>query len=239
MATHPPRKPTASRFRRILNIVLLTVIGLAALMGGAVWWLWSSDPAYWRANAALHEATPTPQLRRTAADLESRVNYEVTHLTPRGAPATRRVVLPIDEVNVWLSQSMPRWLESLDVAWPPQVTGVMATVEGDRIVGAFRLTTDRFDRVVSVVLRPWVDEDGAGRVVLEGVRIGRLPAPASVLMERLPEHARGQVGAWLNGRPFEPVFPIDAARQARVLGIQIEPDRLIVDLEVERRTPYH
>ena len=237
-STAPLLSPPLPRRTR-WGIALLIFIAVTSVIGLVAWSLWHSDPAYWQTHQTRQQPISQADLTNTAVRLEALVNHQVTHLTGPGASPQRQVSLPLTQANAWLTTQLPRWLDSMGLALPEEVQRPMLAVQGDRLVLAFQLQSPWLNRVVSVFLRPWVDASGQAHVQLDSVHVGQLPIPLKVIDGQLPQTlgnmSLSQITAWIQGQAFDPVYPIDPTRQVRVIGVSLQPDQLLIDIEVQPR----
>lgn len=126
--------------------------------------------------------------------------------------------------------------------WPMALDGVsvaMPTVHfgPGRITAMARMDFGGLSAVVTVLIRPALDEAGLLNLNIESVRLGALPVTplAKALAEQLareylPEEEgwdaeRQMVNAILSNRSFEPVVPVDQYT-VRLEGLSIEKGRV-------------
>ena len=231
-STPPPRRKPRHRWLigcAAVAVILLASCLITATIAGR---MWSSEPDHWRAHERFVTETSDGDLERLAADLQNRVPSELSE--PSDAP--RVITLKLDEANAWLDQRLDDWLAYQGTSLPPGVSQPMLATEGNLIIFAFRIEAERAEQIVSVYFKLAFEPDGEARLLVDRVELGRLSVPASTLAGLMEGTDAGEAAAVLRGeRGFDPVGPIDATRQARLLGVEVQEDRLELEVVNENR----
>jgi len=224
-------------------VLLLTVIAL--LTGGGLlgWWMLGAEPAAW--GDAAEEVDALPDSAAVAAELEEAVQRAVT--APMGPGERRVLVVPIEAANAWLEERLPLWLAAQGHALPEQV-GAMRFVSREGVVtGMVLLEHEGHRQLVSADATARMNADGTMTAELLGVRLGRVPIPLGLVVDRLEAMGGGQggragvgttAGAFLRageqGLRFDPAGPLpNDSRVLRVTGIEIEAGRVLVEVTHE------
>lgn len=183
-------------------------------------------------------ATPAPPAVAVQADGATPVN----HADRPPAPRQRRLAATFDEINAWLDERSAAYLANQGKSLPASISGLMLTAQGQNLVLAFQLDTDEIQQVVSVVFEPRLLPDGRMQVRIASIRGGRLPMPTDKLLEQLQQELDDDASAEadllatiLEGRPFEPVWPVDGSRQGRLTDLAISPEGVDLRFRVEPR----
>jgi len=119
------------------------------------------------------------------------------------------------EINAWLTRMMPDWLANQNIQMPRQIHDPMVALRGDRLIFAFDYAADRINQVVSLHTRLELRPNGKAQLHIDSVTGGRLPLPASELIEKVKAQSRTRGGGdWfgdlyqvLDGQTFDPVWP--------------------------------
>jgi hypothetical protein len=215
-------------------VVIGLPIGMIALFA---WWRWSSEPAYWNENRAYLEATPAQELDRVAEAFEKRVPMEVS-LIPVGQ--TREVRLPLAEINAWLARRLGPWMGQQGQQLPEHMLDPMVAGDGHRLVVAVRYDSADLQRVFSIVCDYDTLEDGRGRLRIVEARGGNLSLPIQTLLGQMdPADLTGEGVQYLgDGDPtwlFDPLFPVDTNRNARLVSATVDGEDLVLEVRSENR----
>jgi hypothetical protein len=173
----------------------------------------NTAPAWWNA---------TPDTGERALDisraLEQGVASELTKVRGPGAQSWR-VSVRTQDLNAWLNARLPQWLaHDASLPWPKDVQMPQVRIGTDGIEAAAEWNG-------WIVASAWKVESGnaqlAARLVPNGAKVGRLPAP----------FASG-VGAWFvpqlaHAVPLE--LHLGDGRVVRVTGVTFGHDQAVID----------
>ncbi|MFN3167614.1 MAG: hypothetical protein ACE37H_11175 [Phycisphaeraceae bacterium] len=238
---------TASRQRgvRVLGVgfgvvfVLLCVVALVGYLGV------QGVPSYYTDQLNRISAMSDQEREAISKNFEAGIANGWTDAGP-SMPKTeadlyghrRTIEIPYDELNVWLADQGTAMLQQIGISLPDSVKGAMVDSAGE---GLLRISCDvergQRRQLVSMTFAVAVSEDGVVTSTLEGARAGRLPVPTAVARDMIAQ--RGDGGGLMvgltRGEPVGPVqLPIDKARDGRLIGLQIEQDKLVVTRETVR-----
>lgn len=140
-----PGKPGLSRWQRIRRAGLVIAIVLLVSLGGGVWWGYDrlhSVPGYWAALDRFEAAHSDAQLNRMGQAVRNRLIRDLTHSGESSAirghvSDTRRIRLPVDQLNAWLAKRLDDWLANQNRAMPAAIGRVMVATRDDRPIIAF------------------------------------------------------------------------------------------------------
>lgn len=164
-----------------LLLLSFAVLVVAILFGaGSMYWaVTSAQPHY---VAALEE--PAESLQESSRQLESRFTTLTSDLQSEGEWQT---VITASELNGWLAFKLP---ESFPDMLPEEINDPRIAITPDMLVAAARSDVAGVDAVISVMVEPYVTEDGDLAVELKQVLAGSLPVPTKELVDRLRRATR-------------------------------------------------
>jgi len=230
-------------------LVLVAGVCLAGVIG---YWLWCSEPAYWKHRQQFLDAHTTQELMAMGESLERHMLAQYNNVPARDSRLLSQIEsarltdpqqvlsLPVNHINAWLDQRLDVWLANQQIKRPPQIQRPMIAVVGDRLVIAFEANLPGIAQVVSVLLEPVVSDDESSRLNLMGLRGGMLPIPISTLRRHLePFMGKDQLNDSLNrladlfnpcgvdtGAGLPGAVKDSGHRDAYVSGIILRPDRI-------------
>lgn len=218
---------------------LVVVIALLTLGAWGGWVMLRSETRVWR--DAGGEVAELADAASVAADLEAAVQRAVTaHLEPG---EERVLVVPMDAANAWLETRLPLWLEAQGQALPEQVAALRLASRPGVVTGMVMLEHEGAEQLLSAEATAEVGADGRMVCRLLGVRLGWVPIPLGLIVDRLEDASGSQragytAGAYLRagaeGYAFDPAGPLpNDERVLRVTGIEIEAGRVLVTLAHE------
>jgi hypothetical protein len=220
----------------LILAVLLVIFVLAA---GRAFYLLRAAPDYWEANRHFIDQTPPPRLTQLARDIEARLPAEWTRPIGQG-DGRRQLRIHFDEVNAWLAVRLPHYLDNQQIELPREVGSAMLTQRDGQLVFAFDYESGSWgNRVASVFVSVDQPETGPVRLGVERLQIGQQTLPAKVLFETigkgasLPAEAAAVLDQLASGGSVEvPALPVDGHRVAVLRGVSIEPQAVVLDLQV-------
>lgn len=227
-------------------LLVLLVLGLAAAAIGRK--LWHTEPSYWTQNQAFKTQTDTETLtdradrafNRILSELSDSRGYQPSELsTSPDSLGVRTIRLSFEEANAWLSTRLYDWLANQNRQMPPGVADPMLAASGDSLVAAFQYQNAEINQVFSVFLSLEFLENGQAVLSIDGIRGGRLPLPTQSVLERLPgeNENTGQpnqaLAVLMGEQPFDPILPIDGARRARIIGMEVDDDGVALIVQAE------
>lgn len=166
--------------KRVILLVLLSVVTVLLLGAGSMYWaVTSSQPHY---MAALKE--PAEVLEEGSRQLESRFTTLSSDLELEG---DWRTVVSDHEVNGWLAYKLP---ESFPNLLPKEIRDPRVAITPNQLILAARSDVAGVDTVVSVLVEPYVTEDGDLAIELQQVLAGMLPVPTKDIVDRLQRGVR-------------------------------------------------
>ena len=102
----------------------------------------------------------------------------------------------------------------------------MLASDDGQLIAAFGYKKDGIDQVFSVGLSLRFLDDGRATLSVDGIWGGRLALPVGQVIDRLPlrgDDGESRAVAVLMGQEaFEPILPIDGARRARIIGMEVD-----------------
>jgi hypothetical protein len=237
--------PKRRRWRGCLWGVLVVAV-LMALGGAWAWRLWKRVPAAWTRNQAFLAATDNATLLEMADNLEKRLLAELTDPGLDGTAAgnvnqPRTIHVSMQEVNAWLAVKLPTWAANRGAVLPPEMSGYMVASEGQDLVVAFQYQSPRVTQVISVVIGLDIQPTGQAELSVRHVRGGELPLPPGTVVNQVKKAIAARsaqnsdINAIIDGRPFDPLVDIDAARRLRLLGYRLDADGADVTIRTELR----
>lgn len=247
-----PLKKQARRKRWLGGCAVVLVLSLVLVLFGL--WLgrrmWQSEPVYWADNRAFVMRNDTEALTQMADNAFNRILGELSlssgylaggtetwRPTREDALGVRTIRLGFDEANAWLTERLDDWLANQGRRLPAGLSDPMLTSDGGGLVAAFRYQADGIDQVFSVGMSLTFLEDGQARLSIDHVRGGRLPLPTGQVLRRLPGQGAGEsqaVAVLLGQQAFDPVLPIDGARRARIIGMEVDEEGVALVVQAER-----
>ena len=229
------------RMPRPWQRLILVAIALVCIVALGAWWMSQRTPTYWKQNRQFIEQTADDDLQQLANDIERRFASltRVTDSTGRPQPAEQTLRFTVQEANAWLTRNLPRWLANQNAQLPDGIDAPMVAFDNERLILAFEYSTPRVRHVVSLVFSVELDGADGARVVLEEMRGGLLPLPRDAILEKLTASAppNDPLVGLLHGEPFEPVWPLDASREARLLNIAFVEDGVELTIRRQARSP--
>ncbi len=175
------------------------------------------------------------------------------------ALGVRIIRLGFDEANAWLAQRLDDWLVNQKRQFPQGLSEPMLTSESGQLIVAFRYRNKEVDQVFSVLMSLKFLDDGRATLSIDGVRGGRLPLPTESVLKRLPGAGPGSsesdsgdsggnesgggrsqvISVLLGQQPFDPVLPIDGARRARIIGLEVDDQSVGLVVQAELNGTSH
>ena len=238
----------------LVILLLVTAVGLA---GWYIVHLWRTVPAGWQQVDANRAATTPQQRSELAAEFEKRVLSQLSRIplsndrpaTDRGNPDNadavaesdaHRIAMSNDEINAWLEHRLPLWAANQGLPLPEELESVRFWSEDRQPVLASQVTIEDISQIISVSLDLKLRESGDAIVKMGRIRGGRLTMPQTDLIDHAIDHVRArsekvasQLAPLLEGHAFDPVFPLDRQRQARLTGYAVDDDGLTLRLRTE------
>jgi hypothetical protein len=223
----PTSRRTIRAWRIVIGVVMLlaggfTVVALAALA------LAGSEPKWWVDTGVAPNDAP-----RLAQEVERGVGNALHRGRPVGEPWT--VAITQDEANAWIVDRLPRWLANQGVRNSEKLPEVRVAFLADSILLGFKPRGQ--DRTATLTISPRVEEEALWTPAT-GLRVGRMPLPASLLRERgleyVPEPYRSDDGAILAASTLAGEVPAPSTveladgRVVRVVDVRVEAERLLV-----------
>ncbi|MBK9188557.1 MAG: hypothetical protein IPM33_06320 [Phycisphaerales bacterium] len=230
----------------VLSVTItLVLMGLMLTRGVPIWWrsVSSDDPR----TRELGESLENGVVRQFSAVREP--DPDSPHAW-RSKPWA--VSLHASDANAWVATRLPKWLANQErgVAWPGEISEVQIEFADEAVKVGMRVRVRGRDQVLSAEVVPEIRADGSLWMPATWVRVGRLPVPASWVLERaqegggllpravleLPE-TREMFDIFLGRRPVvhEAIIGVDDARRVRLLKIVPRDGRLELTARTEAR----
>lgn len=158
------------------------------------------------------------------------------------APPSRvgLIRMSVDEINAWLTTELDAWLGYKGYQMPAEIRKPTFALQAGKMMVGFEAEARGVSQVFTSEVGLSIDDDGRAEFRLEGVRAGRLSLPGAVT-GAAASAVSGQsdkVAQWLSkleGKSFEPMFPVDPMVKARVLDYQVENDGVTFLVRLEPR----
>ncbi len=176
------------RRRRIAAVGVASVAGLTGLLAMGVV-LAHATPGWWAPAPADDPAT-----RQTAEALENGVVNQLHAWRAKDASAKPEswrsepwtVSLSASDANAWIAASLPKWLANHQkpIKLPPEVSELQVGFASGVVRIGARVRHEGASHVLSASVRPEIREDGSLWLAATWVRLGRMPMPASWLLDR-------------------------------------------------------
>lgn len=183
--------------RRLLVRIGLGVILAVCILFGVMVTLANADPSGWTSvdphdpkNIASAQSLETAIVNQLHASRPAAAQQQQPGSTWTSAAWT--VSLKESDANVWFAASLPRWLAEQDppILLPADVTEFQTRFTGDGVRLAARVSTGVGSHAISAEIRPEVRADGSLWIRMNSLALGRLPLPASWLVEEFTAKAR-------------------------------------------------
>lgn len=210
-----------TRRGKALRRALVAIVIAATLIGAWLWWGLHTPPAWF----------DVPDITEPAVtELADRVELRVLEVaTAERDPDTPWGVRITDEqVNAWLAAKLKPWLiHEGDVEWPAELGPPQMHFEPKGINFAVEVLEGNLaGRVVVLRLRPFIDEAGQLRLMLDRVALGRVGLPGNAV-ESLAELLRDNLDEDLQQ---ELAFALELASGERPIdpSVALADDRILL-----------
>jgi len=231
-------------------LLLIAIVGVGYLVGKR---LWQTKPTYWETNRAFVQATPPETLEVLADNAFNRILSELSQsrgYAPQGIPnwqpisddalGVRVIRMTFDEANAWLAERLDDWLEQQERDMPAGLSNPMLASDDGRLIAAFRIERSDIDQIISVALSMKFLDNGQATMSIDHIWGGSLSIPVGMVMDRLPGGAGNQdsqaVAVLMGQQAFDPILPIDGARRARIIGIEVDETGVGLVVQAEPNT---
>lgn len=226
-------------------MVVVWALGLTAAVTVCVvigLFLIRSSPGWWNPASADDPAT------RTAAEGVENGVVNQLHAWRKADPASTKdayrseawtVSLQATDANAWLAVALPKWLanQQRPVKLPPELSELQVAFASDVVRIGARLEYDGSHHMLSASVRPEIREDGSLWLRATWVRLGRMPMPASWLLDQAMD-PRGELsGSVMKSAEARAVARVLAGLDpaAKVPEIRLADGRRVRLLKVEPR----
>lgn len=235
------------------------MLALAAFFVFSLYALTHAAPAWWRSRRPAD-----PAAVKAAEEVENGLVTQFSSVRPGDPKFEPRpgqswqsekwsVSLSEADANAWLNERLPKWITTRDpkVRWPEDVREVQVEmVEGELHLGT-RVRTSGGTRVVAMSVRPSVHTDGSLWVPADGVQLGTIPLPSSLVLEwaeravreLFPESKATRVDPQAVLEAFQgksamvrdPVVKLEGGRRVRLLAIGVRDGRMDLTFRTEKK----
>lgn len=155
----------------------LSLVALATLFLGGLYWATQHDPGFYSAACQTTEAAA-----RTANDeLLQKASALASEVTGHGR---WKAVFTQQELNGWMAVDLQ---QNHPEALPPSLSDPRLSIEGRRLIVAARYRSGSFSTVLSVELELYLESPNNIAICLRKVRAGSLPLPMQKLLDRIAE----------------------------------------------------
>jgi len=238
------------------------VLGVGALVTFFVWTFYAmthASPAWWRSRRPAD-----PSAVQAAEEVENGLVTQFSSVRPGDPKFEPRpgqswqsekwsVSLSEDDANAWLNERLRRWITTRDsgVRWPEDVQEIQVEMAPGVLHVGTKVRTASGPRVLALSVRPIVASDGALWVPADGVQLGTIPLPSSLVLEwakrtvfeLFPDSSevRADTQAVLDafqGRSAivrDPVVKLEGGRRVRLLGIATRDGRMDLTFRTEKK----
>lgn len=157
------------------------------------------------------------------------------------------------DANAWLNERLPKWITTHDakVRWPEEIQEIqIEMIEGELHVGT-KVRTTSGPHVVAMNLRPIVRSDGSLWSPMDGLQLGTIPLPSSLVLdwaeravvELFPDSHVARTGTQTVLDAFQgkaalvrdPVVKLEGGRRVRLLGVATREGRLELTFRTEKK----
>jgi hypothetical protein len=223
----PQRRTNIRLWRLVIGIAMLIAVGFV-IVAVALLAMAGSQPRWWEETGVAPNDAP-----RLAEEVERGVGTALHRGRPDGQPWT--VEITQDEANAWIVDRLPRWLANQGVRNAEKLPEIRVAFQGGTILVGLKPRGQ--ERMATLSVSPRV-EAGEVWTPATGLRVGRMPLPASLLRERgldyVPEPYRSDDGAILAAStlagdvPAPSTVELADGRFVRVVEIRVEDARLLL-----------
>ncbi len=262
---------TGRRWALGCGIAVLVVLVLVGVGGFVAWRMAQSEPESWKQTQRMLESRSESDLERIASNTQNRLFTAIKNpqavpdsarpqavslgdnpaastaaelpeaSLPSPPPGAHRIVVGVDEVNVWLHVGGLRKLlahvGSDEDQWPPQVRGVVLATDGGTPRVMLEYDDGDYRQLITVGVNLQLNPDGTASLSLDSVYLGKLRTPASTLLNQvraavgdtIDPHAAAWLDRMIEGVTFDPEWELDD-RRVRVVGLHTLDDRVVADL---------
>lgn len=235
------------------------VLALAALFLFCLYALTHAAPAWWRSRRPAD-----PAAVKAAEEVENGLVTQFSSVRPGDPKFEPRpgqswqsekwsVSLSEADANAWLNERLRKWITTQDpkARWPEEVQEIQVEMaEGELHIGT-KVRTSAGSRVVAMDVRPSVRPDGALWMPADGVQLGTIPLPSSLVLdwaeravrELFPESVatradtQGALDAFQGKSALvrDPVVKLEGGRRVRLLAIATRDGRMELTFRTERK----
>lgn len=237
-------------------------IGVGALVALFAWTLYAmthAAPAWWRSRRPAD-----PAAVKAAEEVENGLVTQFSSVRPGDPKFEPRpgqswqsekwsVSLSEDDANAWLNERLRKWMTTRDsgVRWPEDVQEIQVDMAPGVLHVGTKVRTSSGPRVLALSVRPLVASDGALWVPADGVQLGTIPLPSSLVLvwaehavlELFPESTEVRadtqtvLDAFLGRSAIvrDPVVKLEGGRRVRLLGIVAHDGRMDLTFRTEKK----
>lgn len=221
------------------GVILATCLAAAAMTFVVVALLLSREaPPWWR------EFDPNdPQLVELAERVERAVVSSMHRARPINEPWT--VAVTAQQANAWLNVKLPRWVQSRNANWPPEIGQVQTNFADGKISVGVRIGQTDDDQIVAATISPQLHNDGSLWLTQPTTNAGRLDLPSGWTISRLaawlpPSITQREMTSMVLDalRQRGPALPntwvdLEDGRRVRLIGLSIDNERLLLSCVTE------
>lgn len=245
--------------RRMLTGAGLLTVALASLVFLTALSMTGRAPTWWR---TIDPASPVTL--QIGTDLENALVDELSRVRPAAAGHASSPAgawqsddwgfsIPASDANAWLNARLPKWLANRTepINLPQDLTQLQVEFDSGLVhIGAMVRQGDT-SRILSATLQPRLEPDGSLWFTATWLHAGRLPVPASWVVQRaadprssyIPEKIRRlpETAAMLRAFAGEipiiqtPVVKLGDGRRVRLLSLAARNGRLEIRCRTEKR----
>lgn len=233
-----------SRGVRILGLSFAAVLGLLCVAALVIYLAFQGRPSHWQSEQSRLAGVSEAQREAISESLRNRL---MTQWSDPGdqSPVTeadlfghrRHIEVPYAELNTWIQSEGIKLLAEVGIKIPDSAQSAMVDSPGDGLLRiSFEVKTKDVDQVISMSFDVTIADDGTLTSTLEQATAGRLPLPVDTAIDLVASQTDdGIMLDLMQGKPVPPVeLPIDKSRAGRLVGVEVQPDVLIITRETVR-----
>ncbi|MFK7789736.1 MAG: hypothetical protein AB8C95_09630 [Phycisphaeraceae bacterium] len=233
-----------SRGVRVLGlsfVILFLLLGITALL---LYLSFQGRPSHWESEQARLAEVSDAQREAISESLRNRLMTQwsdpgdKTPVTEADLFGNRRTIeMPYAELNTWIQTEGIELLAEVGIKVPDSAPSAMIDSPGNSLLRiSFEVKTKDIDQIIALSFAVTIADDGTLTSTLKQATAGRLPLPVNTAIDIVASQANdGILLDLMQGRPVAPIeLPIDKSRAGRLVGLEVQPDALVITRETVR-----